>query len=321
MASVQSESNRQSGLQPEIRQKIKTPAPKRRKINKQKVAPYLFVLPFVIVFLVFSVYPFVNAIIMSFQRLHGLDDTVFVGLRNYKQLIHDPVFYKVLWNVTRYTFWTILILIPLPLVLAVIMNLDSTPYKSFFRSVFFLPVLTSTVIAGIVFRFAFSRESTGVFNTWIGHLGIKPVDWLDSPHTAMFALVVICVWRWLGVNMIYFLSGLQSIPKELYECAEIDGASPWVKFKSITLPMVRPITTYVLTISILAGFSLFNESYVYWGASSPDDIGSTFLTYIYKNAFGQGEFGYACTLGVAMFVIVMIINFIQVTVRGLFKED
>ena len=100
-----------------------------------------------------------------------------------------------------------------------------------------------------------------------------------------------------------------------------DISNKWDKFKSITLPMVKPITTYVLTISILAGFSLFNETYVYWGAQSPDNIGTTFLTYIYKTAFSDGDFGYACTLGVIMFVIVVAINLIQVSVRGLFKED
>ncbi|MEH7119816.1 sugar ABC transporter permease [Neobacillus vireti] len=293
----------------------------KKKINMQKVAPYLFVSPFIIVFALFSLYPFINSIIMSFQRIEGLSDSTFIGLQNYERLISDPVFYKALWNVARYTFWTILILIPVPLILAIVMNHENTKFKALFRSVFFLPVLTSTVIVGLVFKFAFSKESTGVFNSFIHHFGIGPIDWLNGSSTGMFALVLVCVWRWMGVNMIYFLSGLQSIPKDLYECAEIDGATTWVKFKNITLPMVKPITTYVLTISILGGFSLFNETYVYWGPASPDNIGTTFLTYIYKSAFSDGDLGYACTLGVAMFVIVVVINLIQVSVRGLFKED
>ncbi|MEH7484287.1 sugar ABC transporter permease [Neobacillus drentensis] len=293
----------------------------KKKINMQKVAPYIFVSPFIIIFALFSLYPFINSIIMSFQRIEGMNETTFIGLQNYQRLITDPVFYKALWNVARYTFWTILILIPLPLLLAVVMNHENTKFKSLFRSVFFLPVLTSTVIVGLVFKFAFSKEASGVFNSWLGHFNIGPIDWLNGSGTGMFALVLVCVWRWMGVNMIYFLSGLQSIPKDLYECAEIDGANTWVKFKHITLPMVKPITTYVLTISILGGFSLFNETYVYWGAASPDNIGTTFLTYIYKSAFSDGDLGYACTLGVAMFVIVVVINLIQVSVRGLFKED
>lgn len=305
----------------QVEKKPKITADTKKKINMQKVAPYLFVSPFIIVFALFSLYPFINSIIMSFQRIEGMTDSTFIGLQNYKRLISDPVFYKAFWNVARYTFWTILILIPIPLILAIVMNHENTKFKALFRSVFFLPVLTSTVIVGLVFKFAFSKESTGVFNSFLSHFGIGPIDWLNGSGTGMFALVLVCVWRWMGVNMIYFLSGLQSIPKDLYECAEIDGATTWVKFKNITLPMVKPITTYVLTISILGGFSLFNETYVYWGPASPDNIGTTFLTYIYKSAFSDGDLGYACTLGVAMFVIVVVINLIQVSVRGLFKED
>ncbi|WP_219621339.1 carbohydrate ABC transporter permease [Neobacillus cucumis] len=305
----------------QVEKKPNLTADHKKKINMQKIAPYIFVSPFIIVFVLFSLYPFINSIIMSFQRIEGLNESTFIGLQNYQRLISDPVFYKALWNVVRYTFWTILILIPLPLILAIVMNHENTKFKALFRSVFFLPVLTSTVIVGLVFKFAFSKESTGVFNSFISHFGFGPVDWLNGSGTGMFALVLVCVWRWMGVNMIYFLSGLQSIPKDLYECAEIDGATTWVKFKNITLPMVKPITTYVLTISILGGFSLFNETYVYWGPASPDNIGTTFLTYIYKSAFSDGDLGYACTLGVGMFVIVVVINLIQVSVRGLFKED
>src|SRR4051812_579919 len=199
----------------------------KKKINMQKVAPYIFVSPFIIVFALFSLYPFMNSIIMSFQRIEGMNETTFIGLQNYQRLITDPVFYKALWNVARYTFWTILILIPLPLILAIVMNHENTKFKALFRSVFFLPVLTSTVIVGLVFKFAFSKEATGVFNSWLGHFHIGPIDWLNGSGTGMFALVLVCVWRWTGVNMIYFLSGLQSIPKDLYECAEIDGATTW----------------------------------------------------------------------------------------------
>jgi arabinosaccharide transport system permease protein len=137
----------------------------------------------------------------------------------------------------------------------------------------------------------------------------------------MFALVVIAVWRWLGVNMIYFLSGLQSISPELYESASMDGANAWQKFWFVTLPMLKPITIYVLTISIMAGFSLFNESYVYWGAQSPNDIGTTLVTLIYKAAFTDGNFGYSCTLGVALFIIVVIVNAFQTRAMGLFKKE
>lgn len=294
---------------------------KKKRWKSTTIAPYIFVSPFIITFLLFSLYPFISAVIMSFQEVNGFDDTTWIGLDNYRRLLNDGDFYAGLWNVLRYGFWTILILIPIPMLLAFIMNKKTTLFKSLFRTVVFLPVLTSTVVAGLVFRFAFSSEKTGVFNIWLGNLGFEPIEWLQSSGPAMVALVVIAVWRWIGVNMIYFLSGLQGISPELYESADVDGASGWQKFVSITVPMLKPITIYVLTISILAGFSLFNESYVYWGAVSPNNIGTTLVTLIYKSAFADGEFGYACTLGVALFVIVVIVNFIQVKFMGLFKEE
>lgn len=294
---------------------------REKKINWQLVAPYLFIAPFLLSFCIFTFYPFIKAIIMSFQEIHGLGNSEFIGLANYKRLLNDSVFYKSLWNVIQYTFWTCIILIPIPMIIATIMNLKTTPFKSFFRSLYFMPVLTSAVVIGIVFKFTFSKQPTGVFNSLLGIFGVEPVNWLNGAGTGMFALVIIAVWRWLGVNMIYFLSGLQGIPIELYESADVDGANTFQKFKSITMPLLKPITIYVLTISILAGFSLFNESLVYWNTTSPNNIGSTLVIMIYKYAFGQGDFGYASAIAVMMFIIVMVLNAIQVKITGLFKEE
>jgi arabinosaccharide transport system permease protein len=295
--------------------------PKVRRIKWDRIAPYLFVSPFIISFLVFSLYPFISAVIMSFQQVNGFSDVKWIGLANYQQLFKDGDFYAALWNVVRYGFWTILILIPLPMLLAYIMNQKGIPFKGFFRSVYFVPVLTSSVIAGLIFKYAFSGEKSGVFNELLHVFGAGPLDWLNGSHTAMFALVVIAVWRWLGVNMIYFLSGLQGISPELYESASMDGANSFQKFWYVTIPMLKPITIYVLTISIMAGFSLFNESYVYWGAQSPNNVGTTLVTLIYKAAFSQGNFGYSCTLGVALFVIVVVVNAVQTKAMGLFKDE
>ena len=294
---------------------------RRHKINWQKVAPYLFVSPFIIAFCLFSVYPFFSAIKMSFEQVNGVAGSTWIGLTNYKQLFIMKDFYAALWNVFRYTVWTLVILIPLPMFVAFIINRKGTPMTGFFKSVYFAPVLTSTVIAGLIFRYAFSSDKTGVFNEWLSHIGIGPLDWLNSPHTAMFALVVICVWRWVGVNAIYFLSGLQGISPDLYEAADMDGANGWQKFRYITIPMLKPITIYVLTISIQAGFSLFNESYVYWGAESPNNIGTTLVTLIYKTAFTDGNFGLSCAVGVMLFIIVTVVNAIQTKLMGLYDKD
>jgi len=295
---------------------------RKRKITGKDIAPYIFVSPFVISFAIFMLYPLIHAFLLSFQQLIPFTRyTEWVGLDNYRRIIGDPRFTTALWNVARYTFWTCVILIPGPMLLAFIISSKSTKFKTFFRSMYFIPVLTSTVIAGIVFQHMFSAEPGGAFNRLIAVFGMEPIRWLGNAGTGMFALVIIAVWRWTGVNMIYFLSGLNSISSELYESAEVDGASRWKQFTSITMPMLRPITIFVLTISITAGFSLFNESYVYWGVGSPNDIGATIVILIYRAAFLLNDFGYAATLGIALFFIVLVVNVFQLKVMGLFKED
>jgi len=299
-------------------------AKRRRRIKKQDIVPYIFVSPFVISFLVFMAYPLVHAFLLSFQQLIPFTQyTEWVGTANYERVFRDPRFYAALRNVARYAFWTCIILIPGPMLLAFIVNSKATFSwaKNLLRSMYFIPVLTSTVIAGIVFQNMFSSEPGGAFNQFTGVFGLAPTRWLMQSSTAMFALVIIAVWRWMGVNMIYFLAGLNNIPAELYESAEVDGASGLQKFWYITAPMLKPITIFVLTISITAGFSLFNEAFVYWGVASPNDIGTTIVILIYRAAFQLNDFGYAATLGVTLFGIVLIVNLIQLTIMGLFRKE
>jgi len=297
--------------------------PKRkRKITRQQIAPYIFVSPFVISFLVFLAYPLVQAFMLSFQQLVPFSmDVEWVGLANFRRVLIDHRFVSALWNVARYTFWTCVILIPVPMFIAFIVNSKFTKFKGLVRALLFIPVLTSTIIAGLVFQYMFSSEPGGALNELVALFGSGPVRWLHQAGTAMFALVFIAVWRWTGVNMIYFLSGLNNVPAELYESAEVDGANGLQKFFFITTPMLKPIIIFVLTISITAGFALFNEPYVFWGVTSPNDIGTTVVILIYRAAFMLNDFGYAATLGVTLFLIVMVVNMLQLKVMGLFRKD
>lgn len=288
-------------------------------INSKKVAPYIFVSPFVIVFLVFYLYPMISTIIMSFQEI-GFGEAEFVGLANYKKLFN--VHYKnALLTSTNYTFWTILILVPLPIVLAVFLNSDKTKFTNFFRSSIFMPALTSVIVAGMFFRYAFGEQSAALFNSVIGIFGIEPVTWLQNSIPAMIALVVLCVWRWLGVNIIYFLSGLQSISEEIYEAADIDGASSWDKFKYITIPSLKPVIIYVITISVFGGYKMFAESYAYWQTATPNDIGMTIVSYIYQTGFNNFNMGFASAIGITLLLIVLVVNVIQLNIFGLFKKE
>jgi arabinosaccharide transport system permease protein len=292
----------------------------RQFFYSPKVAPYVFVLPFLVSFLVFFAYPIVSTVIMSFQYIVP-GETSFIGFANYKKLA-NPDFYRALWNNTRYTFWTLLVLIPLPLLCAVLLNSKKMPARNLFRSALFVPALTSVVVAGTIFRLIFGELDGSLLNSFMHLIGQPSVKWLKESSTGMLALVVIATWRWTGVNLLYFLSALQSIPSELYESAEMDGAGAWSKLTRITLPLLKPVTIYVLTISIYGGYSMFTESYMLWsGNHSPNNIGLTMIGYIYQQGLEFNDLGYGSAIGITLLLITMLINVIQLNVFGLFKRE
>lgn len=290
------------------------------KLKQQKIAPYIFVLPFIISFLVFFLYPIISTVIMSFQEILGPEHISFVGFRNYKSMINEH-FMNALWVTTRYTFWTIFVLVPIPMILAVLLNRKDMIGKNFFRSAFFIPALTSVIVAGLFFRLAFGEQDTTLVNMILGVFGIQKRSWLHQRHTAMMVMVIVCTWRWLGVNIVYFLSGLQSIPMEQYESASIDGANEWQKFIRITVPSLKPVIIYVVTISVYGGYAMFSESYILFGARSPGDIGLTLVGLIYQKGFFENNFGVGSALGITLLGIVMIVNLIQLTLTGFFKKE
>lgn len=293
----------------------------RRKFFNIKTMPYIFTAPFIITFLLFFLYPIISAVIMSFQEIRGPGDVSFVGLKNYRNLA-NPHYFNALSVSLRYTFWTIFVLVPLPLILAVLLNSKLTFGKNFFRSAFFIPALTSVIVAGMFFRFAFGEQSTALFNELIALFGVdEPLKWLMGKRTGMFALVILCVWRWMGVNILYFLAGLQGIPKELYESARIDGANAIQQFLHITVPSLKPVIIYVITISVYGGLSMFAETYTYWTSRSPGDIGLTLVAYIYTSGFNNNEFGFASAIGITLLLLIMTINAVQLKFFGFFKKE
>jgi arabinosaccharide transport system permease protein len=292
---------------------------KYRGLSSQKIAPYVFILPFVLTFLIFFLYPLVSSFIMSFQKLDSFTDVQFVGLKNYRNLFNVH-YYTAILNSMRYTFWTILVLVPVPILLATVLNSKFTRARVFFRSAFFMPALTSVIVAGMFFRYAFGSQDSTFVNAMLGVFGAPPRKWLMERNTGMFALVVLCTWRWLGVNIVYFLSGLQNISPELYESADIDGANLVEKFFHITIPGLRPVIIYVITISVYGGLSMFAESFAFWTARSPADIGLTLVGYIYYSGFTNNELGFAAAVGVTLIFLIMIITVIQLSLFGFFKK-
>jgi arabinosaccharide transport system permease protein len=292
----------------------------KQRLNSTKVVPYLFVAPFIISFFLVYLYPFISTVQMSFQRIAGFGDISFIGWGNYQRLWNEH-FFHALSTTSQYTFWTILILIPLPILLAVILNSKTTIFKNFFKSALFIPALTSVIVAGIFFRFAFGEQTTTLANMIIGLIGMKPITWLQLSGPSMFTLVILCTWRWLGVNVVYFLSGLQGIPAGLFEAAEIDGANTWNKFWRIIVPNLKPVIVYVTTISIYGGFSMFAESYSIWKTTTPGDIGMTIVSYLYQMGFNNNDMGFASAIGITLLLIVMAVSLIQLKLFGFFKKD
>jgi arabinosaccharide transport system permease protein len=208
-------------------QELAIPVKRQNKLvkflNSKKVVPYIFVSPFILSFLLFSLYPSIKAIIMSFQQvLPG--QTTFIGVSNYSR-VFNPTFLKALSNTSIYVILTVIILVITPIVLAVLLDSKIVKFKTFFRASLFLPALASTIVSGMVFRLMFGETDTAAANQIMNWLGWGSVDWRYNAWSGMFLMVLLCSWRWMGVNILYFLAALQNVPKELYEAAEIDGAS------------------------------------------------------------------------------------------------
>ncbi|MDD2972658.1 MAG: sugar ABC transporter permease [Lachnospiraceae bacterium] len=285
----------------------------------QKIAPYVFVLPFVLTVLLFWIAPISNGVLLSFQDV--LKDQ-WVGTKNYTRLLSDKIFLKAILNSLKYMIGTLVLLIPFPMLFASLLNSKLMVKANFFKSVYFLPALTSVVVVGTIFRLMFGEASASFANQVMEALGQSPIKWLKGVGTSYIILLLIACWRWTGVNILYFLAGLQSIPTELYEAASIDGASKWQQFKNISMPLVKPTTVYVLTISIYAGLSMFLESYmIFKGNNSPNNIGLTIVGYLYRQGIEKRAMGYACAVGIVLLLSVMIVNLVQLKLTGTFDKE
>ena len=294
----------------------------KKFLYSQKIAPYVFIFPFILVFLLFWLYPLTNSILMSFQERAVGQEVKWIWLDNYKKLLGDKVFLKAVANSTVYMLGTLVLLIPFPMLFACLINSKVMWGRNFFKSAFFLPALTSVVVAGTIFRLIFGEMSGSLMNEFLSVFNLGPFKYLKSQTWSMLILLVIACWRWTGVNILYYLAGLQSIDREYYEAASIDGANAWQRFKTITFPLLRPTTTYVLTISIYAGMAMFTESLmIFNGNNSPKNIGLTIVGYLYRQGIEKNKLGYAATVGIVLLTATMIINLVQLKFSGTFKKE
>ena len=296
---------------------------KRRGIwslSDPKVVPYVFVAPFIVFFLFVYMYPLIMTVIMSFQQIDGPNHHQFIGLKNYQKL-NTRDFQMALQTSGRYALWDVIVLTIVPLLIACILHSGLAKGSGFFKSLFFIPSLTSIIVAGIVFRLAFGTLETATMNRLMTAMGFQPVKWLSYAGPGNFVLILLTLWRWNGVNIVYYLSGLQSIPTDYYEAAQIDGASALQKFFHVTLPCIRPVLIYVITITVLGGFSMFTESVALWQQNNAGGVGRTIVGYMYMVGFKKNNLGLASAVGLTLLVLVVAVNLVQLVLMGFFRKE
>lgn len=275
---------------------------------------FLFLGPSISLIVVFFFLPVITAFVLSFTdfdiySLGSLEYLRFVGFGNYIQLFNDPLFWKALMN----TFYFVIVGGPLSVAVslgaAMLLNSKLIKFKKSFRLMYFIPVVTTLVAVAIVWRYIY-HPRFGFLNYFLGWFGINPVDWLGDPLFAMPAIILLAVWKNFGYNMIIFIAGLQSIPEDLYEAADIEGANAWQQFKHITLPMLAPTTLFISITTVIGYFQLFAEPYV-MTQGGPVNSTLSIILYMYQEGFRWWNIGYSTAIAFSLFVIILIATIIQ----------
>lgn len=279
-----------------------------RKFAKILKPGFWLSMPYMLHLSLFFVYPVVFSIILVFHRWDVVTPMEFVGLKNFIRIFSDEVFLQSIINTGIFLVLHIPLQIILALFFATLLNKQIIA-RGFFRTLYFLPVVVSGVVVTIIFQQLFSYE-TGLINQFLHQFGINQIPWLVSEYWAMPSIALMATWKNVGLYVILFMGGLQSIPNELYEAAELEGASASQQFFHITFPMLNPTVVTVIVLSVIGGFSLFIEPYVMTGGGPMNSTLSAVL-YIYNQAFSFGHMGYAATMGLFFAAIIFTVVQIQ----------
>jgi multiple sugar transport system permease protein len=241
------------------------------------------------------------------------------GLDNYQRLAPDPRVWNAFRNTLYYTAVTVPVGMIISLALALALN-EKLPARGLLRSAYFLPVIGSFAIVAIVWGFLFDPD-IGLLAYWLKEIGVPVSGWLRDPDWAMPVVIFVSIWKNLGFNMVIFLAGLQGIPENLYEAARVDGANGWQRFWRITLPLLRPTTLFVLVISVIAAFQVFDPVYILTPGGGPLHSTETVVSYIFHQGIELLDISYASTIGVVLFVIVFVLTLIQLRILRFREVD
>jgi len=278
-----------------------------KRLNKRYL-PYLMVSPYLVHLLFFTAFPVIFSIVLTFFNWNIISPMEWNGLGNWKHVVSDRLFWKSIYNTLRFLAVHIPLQIIIALALAEVLN-QKIRFRGFFRAAFFMPVVISGVVVTIMWQQLLGFEN-GIMNRLLVSAGFGKVGWLTDPDVAMISIALMATWKNVGLYVILFLVGLQTVPKQYYEAADLEGASHWQKFTRITIPMINPTIFMVLVLSTLGGFSLFIEPYIMTGGGPMNSTLSAVL-YIYKEAFEYYHMGYSATLGLFFALMVVLVILIQ----------
>ena len=294
------------------------------RLNK-RTAPWLFLSPYLVLTLIFFIYPFIYAIILAFYQTNGPKSWNFVGLENFVFVLADGDFHIAVWNTTVFALASVLVQLPLSLGMALLLNSKKDRLKGVFRLILFSPYLVGQIFVGIIFSIIFMPRY-GMFNRFLQEVigwGLEK-RWLENPNLVMPALIIAAMWMYVGFNMIYFLAALQNVDQNLEEAALIDGANPWQLFWAVTFPAIKPVVLFVVVMSTIGSYQLFELPYALLQNAAgvagygPKDSGLTIVGYLYRTAFEAGDLGTGAAIGWLLAIIIFTISFMQMKIgRGL----
>ena len=277
-------------------------------LNNQSFAGWVFILPALIGTFIFIIIPVICSFGLSFSKWDLLNPIQFVGLANYKEIFSEPLFYKIFWNTVVFALTTSIFGAIIPLILACILN-SKIRGSEFYKTAYFLPFITPMIVIGVVWEWIFD-PNIGLLN----HILHLHINWLYDTHFAMPALIIVSVWKLIGYNMVIFLSSLSGISQSLFEAAKIDGATPVQTFKNVTVPLLSPTIFFVIIITAISSFQVFDLIYL-MTQGGPLDSTNVLVYAIYKNAFEYFNVGKASAIAYVLFTLILVLTLIQWNLR------
>jgi ABC-type sugar transport system permease subunit len=277
-----------------------------------RLAPYLFVSPFVVLFCVFLLYPLARSFYLSLFHAGGTPSAEFIGFGHYRFILTDPIFWLACGNTIAFAVLFLSVQVPASLGLALLLDSRLVRFRELFRFAFFSSHVVGPVFVAVLFRLLMAPRQ-GLVNKaidWLPFLG-SDNNWLGDPVLARPAIVIAAVWLSVGWGMVYLLAALQAVDRELYEAAEVDGAGAWSRFRHVTLPGIRPVLAFLVLVGTVVALSLFELPYVFFQGSGPKLAGMTIVMYLYENGFMTGDISFAAAVGWILVVLILVVSLLQ----------